>query len=63
MRPTRSKRQSLGKLRSGALARRVLREDIRDMLIERILSGRLAPGDRIVETRVAQDLGVSQALA
>lgn len=31
------------------------------MLIERILSGRLAPGDRIVETRVAQDLGVSQA--
>jgi DNA-binding GntR family transcriptional regulator len=31
------------------------------MLIERILSGRLAPGDRIIETRVAQEIGVSQA--
>lgn len=41
--------------------RRVLREDIRDRLIEEILSGRLAPGDRLVETRIAQDYGVSQA--
>ena len=41
--------------------RRVLREDIRDELIDRILGGRLAPGDRIVETRVAQEFGVSQA--
>ncbi len=30
-------------------------------LIEEILSGRLAPGDRLVETRIAQDYGVSQA--
>lgn len=43
------------------IERRVLREDIRDELIERILSGHLAPGDRIVETRVAQQFGVSQA--
>ena len=39
----------------------MLREDIRDQLIEEILSGRLAPGDRLVETRIAQDYGVSQA--
>lgn len=41
--------------------RRVLREDIRDQLIEEILGGRLAPGDRLVETRIAQEYGVSQA--
>jgi DNA-binding GntR family transcriptional regulator len=41
--------------------RRVLRDDIRDQLISDILNGRLAPGDRIVETRIAQKLGVSQA--
>ena len=41
--------------------RRVLREGIRDQLMKDILSGRLAPGDRIVETRVAQQFGVSQA--
>jgi DNA-binding GntR family transcriptional regulator len=39
----------------------VLREDIRDELIDEILNGRLAPGDRIVETRIAQRFGVSQA--
>jgi DNA-binding GntR family transcriptional regulator len=41
--------------------RRVLREEIRDHLIEDILNGRLAPHDRIVETRVAERFGVSQA--
>lgn len=41
--------------------RRVLREEIRDRLIEEILSGRLVPGDRLVETRIAQSYGVSQA--
>lgn len=41
--------------------RRVLRDEIRDQLIEDILNGRLAPGDRIVETRIAQQFGVSQA--
>ena len=43
------------------IERRVLREDIRDQLIESILGGHLAPGDRIVETRIAQQFGVSQA--
>ncbi|MCM3881380.1 MAG: GntR family transcriptional regulator [Vicinamibacterales bacterium] len=41
--------------------RRVLREEIRDQLIDDILNDRLAPGDRIVETRIAQRFGVSQA--
>jgi DNA-binding GntR family transcriptional regulator len=41
--------------------RRVLREEIREQLIDDILSGRLPPGTRIVETRLAQEFGVSQA--
>ena len=40
--------------------RRVFREEIRERLIADILSGRLAPGTRIVETRLAQQFGVSQ---
>jgi DNA-binding GntR family transcriptional regulator len=42
------------------LERRVFREEIREQLMEAILSGKLAPGARIVETRVAQQFGVSQ---
>ena len=41
--------------------RRVLRDEIRDELIAQILSGRVAPGERIVEMRVAEQFGVSQA--
>lgn len=41
--------------------RRVLREEVRDYLMKEILDGHLAPGDRIVETRIAQQFGVSQA--
>ena len=33
--------------------RRVFREEIREQLIEDILSGKPAPGARIVETRIA----------
>jgi len=47
--------------KSRRMVRRVLREEIREQLIDDILSGRLAPGTRIVETRLAQELGVSQA--
>src|SRR4030095_1991852 len=43
-----------------ALERRVFREDIREQLIDDILSGKLLPGARIVETRLAQQFGVSQ---
>jgi DNA-binding GntR family transcriptional regulator len=42
------------------LERRVFREEIREKLIEDILNGRLAPGSRIVETRIATQFGVSQ---
>jgi DNA-binding GntR family transcriptional regulator len=42
------------------LERRVFREEIREQLIEDILNGRLAPGARIVETKIAQQFGVSQ---
>jgi DNA-binding GntR family transcriptional regulator len=41
--------------------RRVFREEIRERLVDDILNGRLAPGTRIVETRLAQEFGVSQA--
>lgn len=41
--------------------RRVFRDEIREQLIDDILSGRLPPGTRVVETRLAQQFGVSQA--
>jgi DNA-binding GntR family transcriptional regulator len=43
------------------LRRTVLREEVKNVLLERILSGRYAPGERLIETRIAQELGVSQA--
>src|SRR3954471_22324821 len=44
-----------------AVTRSVLRDQIRDALVARILDGTYAPGERIVEIRVAQEFGVSQA--
>jgi DNA-binding GntR family transcriptional regulator len=38
-----------------------LREQIKDVILQRIVEGSLEPGSRIVETRIAQELGVSQA--
>jgi DNA-binding GntR family transcriptional regulator len=43
------------------VARTVLREQIKDILLERILRGELEPGERLVETRLARELGTSQA--
>jgi DNA-binding GntR family transcriptional regulator len=40
--------------------RRVLREDVKEFLIDAIIRGDLKPGARIVETQIAQQLGVSQ---
>jgi DNA-binding GntR family transcriptional regulator len=37
-----------------------LREQIQDVLLQRIVVGTYPPGARIVETRIAQELGVSQ---
>ncbi len=45
---------------AGMVDRRVLREQIRNYLVQDILEGRRAPGDRIVETRVARNFNVSQ---
>jgi DNA-binding GntR family transcriptional regulator len=44
-----------------AFGRTILREQVRDLLLERIVSGFYAPGSRLVETRIADELGVSQA--
>jgi DNA-binding GntR family transcriptional regulator len=43
------------------LTRVILREQVKDVLLERVLSGFYPPGSRLVETRIAQELGVSQA--
>ncbi|MBR8741113.1 GntR family transcriptional regulator [Nocardiopsis sp. MG754419] len=43
------------------LAREPLREQIRQVLVEGLLSGRWQPGERIVERRIATELKVSQA--
>jgi DNA-binding GntR family transcriptional regulator len=40
--------------------RRQLRGEVRDAIIGAILGGEFPPGERIVETRVARQLGVSQ---
>lgn len=44
-----------------SLTRNPLREQIRRFLVDALLSGRWQPGERIVERRVATELGVSQA--
>src|SRR5687767_9053059 len=44
-----------------AVMRTVLREQVKELLLERILAGDYRPGDRLVETRIAQELGTSQA--
>lgn len=41
--------------------RSLFRDEISDYIKEAILSGELKPGDRIVETRWARELGVSQS--
>jgi DNA-binding GntR family transcriptional regulator len=43
------------------VARSMLREQVREVLLERILDGTYPPGERIVETQVAQEFSISQA--
>src|SRR5262245_65717968 len=43
------------------ISRTVLREQVKDILLHRIASGDLKPGERLVETRIAAELGTSQA--
>jgi DNA-binding GntR family transcriptional regulator len=44
-----------------AVSKVPLREQVKELVLERILDGTNKPGDRLVETRIAQELGVSQA--
>jgi len=46
---------------TATISRSVLSEQVKDHLLEAILDGRYPPGARIVETRVARELGTSQA--
>src|SRR6185312_16174717 len=46
---------------SPLVSRPTLRDQIKDALLQRILEGTYAPGERIVEIRVAREFGVSQA--
>jgi DNA-binding GntR family transcriptional regulator len=41
--------------------RTVLREQVKELLLQRIITGQYAPGQRLVETRIAQEFGISQA--
>lgn len=43
------------------VSRTVLREQVKELLLERILRGDVKPGERLVETRIAHELGTSQA--
>src|SRR5688500_2283028 len=46
---------------AGALSRSVLADQVKDRILEDILNGRHPPGSRIIETKVARELGTSQA--
>ena len=43
------------------LERSVMREQIKELIIKRILEGTYKPGQRVVELQLVQELGVSQA--
>lgn len=43
-----------------ALTKTALRDQIKTLIVERIAAGVYKPGERLVETRIARELGVSQ---
>jgi DNA-binding GntR family transcriptional regulator len=45
----------------GPISREMLSTKIKDRILQLILEGELQPGDRVVETRIARELGVSQS--
>ncbi len=59
--PRRSTEARTGMPAETAISRSVLSDAVKDRLLEAILYGRYPPGSRIVETRVARELGTSQA--
>jgi DNA-binding GntR family transcriptional regulator len=46
---------------SSSVTRVVLREQVKELILERILNDAYKPGERLVETRIASELGTSQA--
>jgi DNA-binding GntR family transcriptional regulator len=46
---------------SSSVTRVVLREQVKELILERILNGTYESGERLVETRIAAELGTSQA--
>src|SRR5918995_2542970 len=48
-------------METGPISREMLSSKIKDRILQLILEGELEPGDRLVETRIARDLGVSQS--
>lgn len=46
---------------SSPVTRVVLREQVKELILERIVDGTYKPGERLVETRIASELGTSQA--
>ena len=44
-----------------SLSRSVLADQVKERILESILSGQYAPDSRIVETQIARELGTSQA--
>ena len=46
---------------SSSITRVVLREQVKELILERILNGTYESGERLVETRIAAELGTSQA--
>src|SRR5947209_6001313 len=46
---------------SAPVTRVVLREQLKELILERILNETYRPGERLVETRIAAELGTSQA--
>jgi DNA-binding GntR family transcriptional regulator len=45
---------------TGPVLRNVLRSQVKDVLTERIIEGHYKPGARLIETKIARELGVSQ---
>ena len=43
------------------ISRPMLRDQVKDVVLERIARGQYRPGERLVETAIARELGVSQA--
>lgn len=43
------------------VSRMILSEQIKEELLDDILSGKYEPGDRLIESQIARDLGVSQS--